>query len=122
MDLFSSEWGPLACCCEHGNEPLGSVKFGEFLDKLQNYWHIRKKTPFHGVDLWSKISDLKFEVPDYYIPALNQAYFHAYNVDGIDINDVRLESYVITRAENDLLLSYTCIDISIRDVLSTVLL
>ena len=44
-----------------------------------------------------------------------------YNFDGIDINDVRLESYVITRAENDLLLSYTCIDISIPNVLSTVL-
>jgi hypothetical protein len=29
-----SGWGQwqLADCCEHGNEPLGSVKGGEFLD------------------------------------------------------------------------------------------
>ena len=32
MDLFSSKWGPLACCCGHGTEPSGSVEFGEFLD------------------------------------------------------------------------------------------
>jgi hypothetical protein len=76
------------------------------------------------VDLRSKISYSGFVAPDYYIPALRQAYFHTYDVDRIDINDVRLESYVITRtrAENDLLLSYTCVDISIRNVLSTVLL
>jgi hypothetical protein len=23
-------------CCEHGNEPLGSVKCGEFVHKLRN--------------------------------------------------------------------------------------
>jgi hypothetical protein len=25
-------YGPLACCCEHGTEPMGYVKGGEFLD------------------------------------------------------------------------------------------
>jgi hypothetical protein len=25
-----------AGCCEHGNEPLGSIKYGEFFDKLRN--------------------------------------------------------------------------------------
>jgi len=24
--------GPMAGCCEHGNEPSGSIKVGEFLD------------------------------------------------------------------------------------------
>jgi hypothetical protein len=24
--------GPVAGCCEHGNEPSGSIKGGEFLD------------------------------------------------------------------------------------------
>jgi hypothetical protein len=28
--------GRLLYCCEHGNEPLGIVKCGEFLDQLRN--------------------------------------------------------------------------------------
>jgi hypothetical protein len=32
LDLFGSWWGPVADHCEHCNEPLGSIKDGEFLD------------------------------------------------------------------------------------------
>jgi hypothetical protein len=28
--------------CEHGNEPLGSIKGGEFLDKLSDYQLLKK--------------------------------------------------------------------------------
>jgi hypothetical protein len=28
--------------CEHGNEPLGSVKDGKFLDQLNNYQLLKK--------------------------------------------------------------------------------
>jgi hypothetical protein len=29
-------------CCEHGNEPLGSIKGGEFLDYLSNCQLLKK--------------------------------------------------------------------------------
>jgi hypothetical protein len=32
LDEFGSGWGTVAGSCEHGNEPLGSTKGGEFLD------------------------------------------------------------------------------------------
>jgi len=32
LDASGSEQGPLAECCEHGNEPSGSTKGGEFVD------------------------------------------------------------------------------------------
>ena len=48
-----------------------------------------------------RISGSRFVAPCYYIPALSDAYLHKTNVDGTDFNDVQLESYVITRAEND---------------------
>jgi hypothetical protein len=32
LDLSSSGQGPLAGCCEHGNEPSGSIKDEEFVD------------------------------------------------------------------------------------------
>ena len=28
----------VAGCCEHGNEPSGSMKRGKFLDQLRNRW------------------------------------------------------------------------------------
>jgi hypothetical protein len=31
LDVSGSGLGPVAGCCEHGNEPLGSIKVGEFL-------------------------------------------------------------------------------------------
>jgi len=32
LDASSYGQGPVAGACEHGNEPSGSIKFGEFLD------------------------------------------------------------------------------------------
>jgi hypothetical protein len=32
LDACSSGSGPVAGCCEHGNEPSGSIKGGEFVD------------------------------------------------------------------------------------------
>jgi hypothetical protein len=34
LDSSGSGQGPVAGCCEHGNEPSGSIKGGEFLDQL----------------------------------------------------------------------------------------
>jgi len=34
LDASGSEEGPVAGCCEHGNEPLGSIKAGNFLTRL----------------------------------------------------------------------------------------
>jgi hypothetical protein len=32
LDASGSRQGPVAGCCEHGNEPYGYIKGGEFLD------------------------------------------------------------------------------------------
>jgi len=32
LDSSGSGYGPVAGCCEYGNEPPGSIKGGEFLD------------------------------------------------------------------------------------------
>jgi hypothetical protein len=32
LGASSSEWGPMAVCYEHGNDPSNSIKGGEFLD------------------------------------------------------------------------------------------
>jgi hypothetical protein len=32
VDSSGSEYGPVASCCEHGNEPAGYIKGGEFLE------------------------------------------------------------------------------------------
>jgi hypothetical protein len=32
LDPFGSGEGPVPGCCEHGNEPSGSIKTREFLD------------------------------------------------------------------------------------------
>jgi hypothetical protein len=32
----------VAGCCEHGNELLGSIKGGEFIDLLSNYQLVKK--------------------------------------------------------------------------------
>jgi len=36
LDASSLGWGPLVGSCEHGNEPLGSMKVKEFLDQLSD--------------------------------------------------------------------------------------
>jgi hypothetical protein len=33
-DASGSGLGPVTGCCEHGNEPSGSIKGGEILDQL----------------------------------------------------------------------------------------
>jgi len=32
LDRAGSEWGQVAATCDCGNEPLGSIQCGEFLD------------------------------------------------------------------------------------------
>jgi hypothetical protein len=32
LDASGPGWGPVTGSCEHGNEPLGSIKCEEFLD------------------------------------------------------------------------------------------
>jgi hypothetical protein len=32
LDRSGSGWGQVACCCECGDEPSGSIKCGEFLE------------------------------------------------------------------------------------------
>jgi len=34
LDASCSGWGPVVGSCEHSNEPLGSIKGGEFLEGL----------------------------------------------------------------------------------------
>jgi hypothetical protein len=34
LDLSGSRQGPVSSSCEHGNELMGSIKFGEFLDEV----------------------------------------------------------------------------------------
>jgi hypothetical protein len=36
---------PMAGSCERGNEPAGSVKGGEFLDCLSDWWLLKKDCP-----------------------------------------------------------------------------
>jgi len=38
----------VADCCEHGNEPSGYIKAGEFLDSLSDY-QLLKKVSAHVV-------------------------------------------------------------------------
>jgi hypothetical protein len=37
LGLCGSGYAAVACSCEHGNEPLSSVKGGKFLDQLCDY-------------------------------------------------------------------------------------
>jgi len=32
LDTSNSRWGPVAGCCEHSNEPSGSIRGKEFHD------------------------------------------------------------------------------------------
>jgi hypothetical protein len=36
FDISDSGQGPVAGCCEYGNEPSGSIKGEEFLNKLSD--------------------------------------------------------------------------------------
>jgi hypothetical protein len=35
----------VACSCDHGNEPSGSMEGGEFLDHLSDYQFLKKTAP-----------------------------------------------------------------------------
>jgi hypothetical protein len=37
LDLTGYEYDPIERSCEHGNEFLGSIKGGKFLDRLSDY-------------------------------------------------------------------------------------
>jgi len=37
LDSYGSEQRPMAGSCDHCSEPSGSMKGGEFLDKLSDY-------------------------------------------------------------------------------------
>lgn len=39
---FGTGQGHVACCFAHGNIPLGSIKFGEYLDQLRNSQLLKK--------------------------------------------------------------------------------
>jgi hypothetical protein len=41
MDASGSGQGPVAVPCEHCNEPSGSIKGGEFLDQLNDYYLLK---------------------------------------------------------------------------------
>jgi hypothetical protein len=38
---------------EDGNEPLGSIKCGEFLDLLSDYWFLKDSAPWSWYELWN---------------------------------------------------------------------
>jgi hypothetical protein len=44
MTSTCSAWGPTASYCEHGNEPLDSIKAGEFVDQLSAHQLIEWKS------------------------------------------------------------------------------
>jgi hypothetical protein len=47
LDSSGSGQAPLAGSCEHGNEPSGPTRGGEFFDHLSEYW-LLKKDSAHG--------------------------------------------------------------------------
>jgi hypothetical protein len=51
LDSSGSGYGPVAGCCENGNEPSGSIKGGEFLDSLSDCQLLNK-----DFALWSHIN------------------------------------------------------------------
>jgi hypothetical protein len=55
LDSSGSGYGPVAGSCEHGNEPSGSIKVGEFLDYLNFYW-LSRMTLLHVV-IYIKVID-----------------------------------------------------------------
>jgi hypothetical protein len=42
LDASGSGYGPVACSCEHGNEPSGSINGGEFLEEVSDYYILNK--------------------------------------------------------------------------------
>jgi hypothetical protein len=48
LDASDSGYGPVVDTCDHGNEPVGSIKGREFLDYLSEYLLLKKDSA-----LWS---------------------------------------------------------------------
>jgi hypothetical protein len=42
LDASVSGWDQIAGCCEHGNETLGSLEGGKFLEQLSDYQLLKK--------------------------------------------------------------------------------
>jgi len=42
LDSPGLEQGPVVSCCEHSNEPLGSIKCRKFLDQWSDYQLLKK--------------------------------------------------------------------------------
>jgi hypothetical protein len=42
LDSSGTGQGPVAGCFEHRNEPSGSIKGGELLNQLSDYWLFNK--------------------------------------------------------------------------------
>jgi hypothetical protein len=42
LDTSVSGQGPLTGCCEHGNEPTGSIKCWEILEEVRDWWLLKK--------------------------------------------------------------------------------
>jgi len=45
LDSSGSRQGPVARCCEDGNEPSESIKCGEFLDQQSDYQLLKDSEP-----------------------------------------------------------------------------
>jgi hypothetical protein len=43
--------GPVEGSCEHGNEPMGSIKYWEILEGLNDWWLPNERFQFHGGNL-----------------------------------------------------------------------
>jgi len=65
----------MAGTCECGNEPSGSIKFGEFLDWLRTGW-LPRKTLLHGVIKQASIS--MFVAMQYELAKATEFLFCAY--------------------------------------------
>jgi hypothetical protein len=45
VDASGSGYRPVADSCEHGNEPSGSIKGGNFLEQLSDYQLLKQDSP-----------------------------------------------------------------------------
>ena len=57
LDLFGSAYGPVMVFFEHSDESSTSVKRGQFIDKLREFYALkRESTP------WSSVVSLRIEI------------------------------------------------------------
>jgi hypothetical protein len=53
LDSFGSGYGPVEGYCEHGSEPLGSIKYFKFLEYLSDWFLLKKDSA-----LWNYVNTL----------------------------------------------------------------